>query len=227
MRSRLGVIGTFDSTIETLLTVDLMRCLDANGVAPSTIVFKRSDPAQNPVEPVAHNLNAACTALHVRDFNAADTVERVRALNLDLLVYAGGKDLLRRPLLESTRLGCIGGHYGRLPEVRGMGTVEWSVLEGRAPAVSVQRMTTGVDMGDILMVSAVPLFPGDNFTSIRNRSYFLTKSMLALTARRMLHDGVAGRPQQDAEGRRYFRMHPSVEARASRALARRLNTQSS
>jgi methionyl-tRNA formyltransferase len=218
----LFVVGTFDSTIETLLTVDLMRCLDEAGVPPAVVVFKRSNPSMNPAAPVAHRLDDACTALHVDDFNAAETIDRIRALAPDLLVYAGGKDLLRKPLLDSARLGCLGGHYGQLPAVRGMSSVEWSVIAGVPMAVSVQRMSTGVDMGDIVMRSAVPLFAGDNFTSIRNRSYFLTKSMLALAARRVLIDGVGGQPQTVAQGRQYFRMHPALEARAVRGLTQLL-----
>ena len=158
MPGRLFVVGTFDSTIETLLTVDLMRCLDEAGVPPAVVVFKRSNPSMNPAAPVAHRLDDACTALHVDDFNAAETIDRIRALAPDLLVYAGGKDLLRKPLLDSARLGCLGGHYGQLPAVRGMSSVEWSVIAGVPMAVSVQRMSTGVDMGDIVMRSAVPLF---------------------------------------------------------------------
>lgn len=222
MHHKAGVLGTFDSVVDTLLTVDLMRCLTEVGVPPSAVVFKRSDASQNPRDAAELALAEGCIGLHVADFNSPHVVERIRGMDLDLLIYAGGKDLLRLPLLESARLGCIGGHYGWLPDVRGMGTVEWSVLEDRAPAVSVQRMTPGVDMGDVVMRALVPLFAGDNFVSIRNRSYFLTKTMLALSAKRMLQGGVRGVPQRESDGRRYFRMHPSIETRASRALLDRL-----
>lgn len=220
---RLFVIGTFDQALEDLFDVDLMRCLSEAGVGPAGVVFKRSTPALNPASPGAHGLDAAGrTVLQVDDFNAPAAISRIAALEPDLLVYAGGRDLLRRPLLDSARLGCLGGHYGRLPTIRGMGTVEWSVLLGERPAVAIQFISPGIDVGDVVMQATVPLKAGDTFVAIRERSYFLTKVMLALSARRVLLDGLRGAPQALAAGRQYYRLHPALHQRAERALTRLL-----
>ena len=104
-----------------------------------------------------------------------------------------------------------------------MGTPEWSVLIGQAPTVAVQRMTSGVVVGDVVMQARVPLLFTDNFASIRERSYYLTKTMLALAARRMLLDGVAGTPQAPGVGRQFYRLHPAMHWRAERKLTRLLS----
>lgn len=104
-----------------------------------------------------------------------------------------------------------------------MGTVEWSVLLNEAPTVAIQRINPGIDTGDIVMQARVPLFPSDTFVSIRERSYYLTKVMLALSARRVLLDGLRGSPQRLDEGRQYFRMHPSLTRRAERKLSQWLD----
>jgi methionyl-tRNA formyltransferase len=217
------VLGTFDQDVEALFAIELMRCLDEAGVPPAGVIYKRSAAARNPAAPhlTADSLGRA--RLHVADFNAPESVSRIAALKPDLLVYAGGRDLLRRPLLETATHGCLGGHYGRLPAIRGMGTVEWSVIAGEAPSVAIQRISPGIDTGEIMMQAKVPLKPGDTFVAIRDRSYFITKVMLALAARRLLLDGIAGVQQAPHDGRQYYRMHPALLDYANRALARMLN----
>ena len=226
MPPRLFVLGTFDQDVDALFDVDLMQCLAAAGVPLSGVIFKRSRASLNPEAPVQTAPDAfGRVTLHVHDFNAPHVVSAIRALAPGLLVYAGGRDLLRRPLLEAATHGCLGGHYGRLPAVRGMGTVEWSVLIDEAPAVAIQRISPGIDTGDVIMQARVPLLAGDSFVSVRDRSYFMTKVMLALAARRYLVDGVAGVPQRLAAGRQYYRLHPALQHVADRELHARLNAQ--
>jgi methionyl-tRNA formyltransferase len=219
MADRLFVLGTFDQAIDALFDVDLMRCLAEAGVPPRGVIYKRSASALNPSSPVQSGPDAReRLTLHVDDFNAPAVVSKIAGLAPDLLVYAGGRDILRRPLLQVATHGCLGGHYGRLPAVRGMGTVEWSVMLGEAPTVAIQRMSSGIDTGDVVMQAKVPLLPRDTFVAIRNRSYFMTKVMLALAARRVLLDGVTGTPQQLDNGRQYYRLHPALQQRAERLL---------
>jgi methionyl-tRNA formyltransferase len=223
MPGKVWVLGTFDQPTEALFEVDLMRWLAGVGVPVDGVMFKRSRTDQNPHSPVASDCqNRGATWLHVNDFNAEPSVVHLQAFQPDLLVYAGGRDILRRRLLDVAPLGCIGGHYGQLPEIRGMGTVEWSVMLGVPPTVAIQRIGPGIDMGDILLQARVPLVAGDTFSSIRDRSYFLTKTMLAVAARRLLDGGLVGRPQPAAAGRQFYRLHPALQCHADRALRKLL-----
>lgn len=224
MSGSVFVLGTFDQGVSVLHEVDLMRCLEATGVPLAGVIFKRSEAAANPSAPVFSRPSAlGPVTLHVNDFNAPAVVAQISKLQPDLIVYAGGRDLLRAPLLSAARLGCLGGHYGRLPAVRGMGTVEWSVILGEAPVVAIQRITPGIDTGDVIMQSRVPLVAGDNFTAIRDRSYYMTKVMLAVAAKRVLIDGVSGSPQPAGAGTQFFRLHPAIQQMADRILKQRLS----
>jgi methionyl-tRNA formyltransferase len=219
MPAKLWVLGTFDQPAEALFDVDLMRWLAGVGVPVTGVMFKRSRADLNPRVPEAssdHGTGRTC--LHVKDFNDESTVSRLQAFGPDLLVYAGGRDILRQPLLDVAPLGCIGGHYGQLPEIRGMGTVEWSVMLGVRPTVAIQRIGPGIDTGDILLQARVPLVAGDTFASIRARSYFLTKTMLAMAARRMLDGDLVGTRQPAAAGRQFYRLHAALQHHADHAL---------
>jgi methionyl-tRNA formyltransferase len=219
MPNSVWVLGTYDQPTEALFDVDLMQWLAGAGVPVAGVVFKTS--VVDRIQPVAAPCGSYSDrrmSLHVKDFNDEGTVSQLRALGPDLLIYAGGRDIFRQPLLDTVRLGMIGGHYGQLPQIRGMGTVEWSVMLGVPPTVAIQRISAGIDTGDILLQARVPLAASDTFTSIRDRSYFMTKVMLVLAARRILDGDLAGTPQPPAAGRQYYRLHPALQRHADQAL---------
>jgi methionyl-tRNA formyltransferase len=219
MPNSVWVLGTYDQPTEALFDVDLMQWLAGAGVPVAGVVFKRSVVDRNPHMPAPCDpYGDGRVCLHVKDFNDEATVSQLGALGPDLLIYAGGRDIFRQPLLDTVRLGMIGGHYGQLPQIRGMGTVEWSVMLGVPPTVAIQRISKGIDTGDILLQARVPLVASDTFTSIRDRSYFMTKVMLVLAARRILDGDLAGTPQPPAAGRQYYRLHPALQRHADQAL---------
>jgi methionyl-tRNA formyltransferase len=221
--TRLAVLGTYNIEPSQLFGVDLMQYLAAHGHPPSTIVFRtgaapRADCPLNAIHAVDENRSV----LQVSDFNDPAAVAALRCLEADLFVYAGGRDLMREGVLGASRLGCLGGHYGPLPEIRGMGTVEWSVLKDRPIVVAIQRFSSGIDTGDVVLQAPVALRPDDTFTTIRERCYFWTKVLLALAARAVLSGSFTPTPQRLEDGEQYYRLHPDVLQVAVRKLTDRL-----
>jgi methionyl-tRNA formyltransferase len=221
--TRVAVLGTYNDTASRLFDVDLMRYLTAHGHPPSTVVFRTgSTPRPDVPLNTIHPITKGRSVVQVTDFNDPAAIAVLRQLGVDLFVYAGGRDLLRAGVLEAARLGCLGGHYGPLPEIRGMGTVEWSVLTNRPIVVAIQRMFTGVDTGDVVLQAKVAVRPDDTFTTIRSRCYYWTTVLLAIAARAVLRGTVTATPQRLEDGEQYYRMHPDVLALATRKLANRL-----
>jgi methionyl-tRNA formyltransferase len=221
--TRIAVLGTYNQPAPRLFEGDLMRYLAAQGYPPSTVVFRtgstpRPDVPLNTIYPIEKGRSV----VQVTDFNDPAAISVLQQLGSDLFVYAGGRDLLRAGVLEASRLGCLGGHYGPLPEIRGMGTVEWSVLTNRPIVVAIQRMSTGVDTGEVVLQAKVALRPDDTFTTIRSRCYYWTIVMLVIAARAVLHGTVTLTPQRLEDGEQFYRMHPNVAGLATRKLAGRL-----
>ena len=85
----------------------------------------------------------------VRD---ADAIERVRALELDLIVVAAFGQIFPRELLAAPRLGCVNVHASLLPRHRGAAPVQAALLAGdAATGVSIMRMEEGLDTGPVLL----------------------------------------------------------------------------
>lgn len=221
--SGVAVLGTYNADGPQLFDVDLMQYLVAHGSPLSTIVFRtgtvpRPDIPLNAVQ----LLDDGRSVLQVTDFNDPAAVAAMHELEADLFVYAGGRDLLREGVLGASRLGCIGGHYGPLPDIRGMGTVEWSVLNDRPIVVAIQRFSRGIDTGDILIQSPVALRPDDTFITIRERCYYWTKILLALSTRALLTGSIVPAPQRLEDGQQYYRLNADVLQVALRKLTTRL-----
>lgn len=115
-------------------------------------------------------------------------------------------------------MGTLNAHQGALPRFRGMNAIEWAVLEGSPPTVSVHFVDTGVDTGDIVATEPVPIAPGDTFDSLRIRASAQQIDLLARTARAALAGPLPRRSQRRAEGRQYFPMHPTLRAVAKQRL---------
>jgi methionyl-tRNA formyltransferase len=219
LNARIAILGTFDADPPVLFNLDIVRYLAALDCAPSTIVFKTGS-APRPGLPLNVPVNAGPdrSVVQVGDFSSPVVANVLAQSRTDLIVYAGGRDLLRREVLAAARLGVIGGHYGELPFIRGMGTVEWSVLEEKRIVVAIQRLAAGVDAGDVLVQCQVPLDRADTFASIRERCYYITKVLLAIAARGLLTGSLRPKPQRIEDGSQFYRMHADVQQVAERLL---------
>lgn len=147
----------------------------------------------------------------VSSLNDRGSQEALREHAPDLVIYAGG-GIMGREFLETARLGVINAHGGPLPQFRGMNAVEWPLLHGVKPAVTVYRLNAGIDTGDIHLRRHIPVADDASVLSLRGEA--------ARTAIEALLDAVddlaAGRtmpqPQSPEMGRSYFVMAaPLVE----------------
>lgn len=95
--------------------------------------------------------------------DAAEFVETIRGLDLDLAVVVAYGHLLRKQLLALPRLGFVNLHASLLPAYRGAAPVPWALLNGeRESGVTVFRLNERFDEGAILARRALPIAPDDN-----------------------------------------------------------------
>jgi folate-dependent phosphoribosylglycinamide formyltransferase PurN len=158
--------------------------------------------------------------LECRRLGDSECMHALRAFAPDLLVLVGA-DIVPRSVLEVPRLGTINAHYGLLPAYRGMNVTEWSVYRGDTVGVSVHMVDPGIDTGDILATQEISIETGETFTSLREK-HQATAARLLVRCALALRAGTAERQRQDpADGRQYYRMHPSLRAVAETRLKER------
>jgi methionyl-tRNA formyltransferase len=153
----------------------------------------------------------------VPELNGDECRRTLQAWRVDLMILAG-TPIIRKPLLEVPRLGTINAHQGALPHFRGMNVIEWAILEGCAPAITVHFVDAGVDTGHIIVTEPVPILPGDTLDVVRMRASAQQSDLLARTVRTASAGPLPRRPQRPEEGRQYFTMHPQLRAIAEQRL---------
>ena len=159
--------------------------------------------------------------LKVGDHNDPWVVEAIREAKLDAVLFTGG-GLIRKNLLEASRLGVINCHAGLLPNYRGMDVVEWPILNSKKGikdiGLTLHIMDRGVDTGPILIKKAIEVQKGESFEDIRMHMGPQVVDLM-MEGLRGLRDGkLEAHSQKKEDGRQYFVMHPRVKEAAEKNL---------
>jgi methionyl-tRNA formyltransferase len=102
--------------------------------------------------------------------NTPEGVALLRDLQPDLLVVAAYGQILSRDVLGVPPLGGINVHGSLLPKYRGAAPVAWAILRGETrTGVTIIRMTTGLDAGDMLAQEAIDIGPEETAGEVEAR----------------------------------------------------------
>ncbi len=88
-------------------------------------------------------------------------LEEARRLAPDLLLSVQYDRILKTPLLAIPRHGSYNLHFGPLPRLRGCFPTKWAILEDEPGGVTFHCIDPGIDTGDIIARTIVPLAPGE------------------------------------------------------------------
>ena len=78
--------------------------------------------------------------------------------------------ILPREILELTPYGCINVHASLLPSYRGAAPIQWAVINGETVSgVTTMQMDEGLDTGDMLLKTEVPLEPEETGGSLHDK----------------------------------------------------------
>ncbi len=89
-------------------------------------------------------------------------LDEIRSLRPDLIVVAAYGKILPGTLLYLPPMGTINVHGSLLPKYRGAAPIQWAVINGEEETgVTIMQMDEGMDTGDILMPSVIPIEKDD------------------------------------------------------------------
>ena len=90
--------------------------------------------------------------------NTPEGVSKLTEWKPDLLVVAAYGQILNRDVLSAAPRGGINVHASLLPKYRGAAPIAWAIYHGeKESGVTIIRMSTALDAGDMLMQEAVPI----------------------------------------------------------------------
>jgi methionyl-tRNA formyltransferase len=115
-------------------------------------------------------LEHAVSVLQPESINTPDGAAALRELKPDLLVVAAFGQILSREILEAAPLGGVNVHASLLPKYRGAAPVAWAIYHGETrTGVTIIKMTTGLDAGDMLAQEAIDIGPDETAGELEAR----------------------------------------------------------
>lgn len=85
-------------------------------------------------------------------------VETLDKIPADIIVVVAFGQIISKEILEMKKYGCINVHASLLPKYRGAAPIQWAVIDGeKESGVTIMRMDEGLDTGDMMLKTIVPL----------------------------------------------------------------------
>jgi methionyl-tRNA formyltransferase len=146
--------------------------------------------------------------LRIDQPNSEECVERLRALQVDLILVAAFSHILKPALLQIPRLGCINVHPSLLPRYRGPNPCYWVLARGeRSTGITIHHMDDGIDSGDLIEQAELLILPDDDEWTLRVRAAQLGARRLPNVIRELV-EGQAPRIPQDESLASYYPFPP-------------------
>lgn len=238
--AQLGYVPTGAVTLPTLDLRTLMRKLGQWGVheivryARTKLISHNSSDAQlrNPYlqQLLKHKTGSVRSLREVaayysfpivtcRNQNAPDSIAQLNEWSPDVIVFTGG-NILQEPLLRAPRLGVLNLHLGLLPEIRGMSSPEWSLLNDVPVGVTVHYIDVGIDTGPILRRCEFPdAAQCVSLDDLRNRLIAFGIEKVGEVVAAVDRGRILAEPQPELdEDNQYFVMHERLQAQAALRL---------
>lgn len=129
-----------------------------------------------------------------------DFVEKLKALNPDVIVVVAFGQILSQEILDIPPKGCINVHGSLLPRYRGAGPIQWSIINGdKTTGVTTMYMDKGMDTGDMILKREFEIEEKDTYESLHDRMSVIGAEVLIETMKLIEQDKAPRTPQSSAE----------------------------
>ena len=198
-------MGTPDFAVETLEAI-LQAGHEVTGVVTQPDKPKgRGKSMQYP--PVKETAMAhALPVYQPQRIREPECVEEIRKMEPDVIVVVAFGQILPKEILKLPKYGCVNVHASLLPKYRGEAPIQWAVIDGeKETGVTTMLMEEGLDTGDILMRTVIPLDEKETGGSLFDK---LAKEGAALLIKTLeaLEQGTATRTKQADADSTYAKM---------------------
>jgi methionyl-tRNA formyltransferase len=126
--------------------------------------------------------------------------ERLRELHPELFVVVAYGQILPKSLLRIPKYGAVNVHASLLPKYRGAAPIAWAILRGeKMTGVTTMIMDEGMDTGDILLQTEIPIGKEETAETLHNRLASLGAQLLLETVGRMKAGNLRPVPQEHSK----------------------------
>jgi methionyl-tRNA formyltransferase len=161
------------------------------------------------------------TPLATTSVNGHEYLDKLRAMNLDLIISINASQKFKRDILSLPRLGCINVHGALLPRYRGRLPSFWVLANGESETgTTVHFMNEELDDGPILLQERVPISASDTQDSLIRKTK-IAGARLIVEAIDRLERGAATTMPNDRSQATYFSFPTRADGLRLRQQGRR------
>ena len=129
-----------------------------------------------------------------------ESVEQLRQLAPEMMVVVGYGQIIPQILIDLPRYGILNVHASLLPKYRGAAPIQWALANGETETgVTIMQIDAGLDTGDMLLKSAVPIGPDETAAELSARLAPLGAELLLETMRHVEEGSAVREKQNDSE----------------------------
>lgn len=129
-----------------------------------------------------------------------EEVDKILALNPDLIITAAFGQILPKELLDAPKHGCINVHASLLPELRGGAPMHYAIIQGKEKTgITIMYMVEKLDAGDMLTQVEVPITATDTVGTLHDKLSEAGAKLLSETLPKLLKDELQATPQNEDE----------------------------
>ena len=126
--------------------------------------------------------------------------EALSGLQPDLFVVVAYGQILPKPVLNIPKYGAVNVHASLLPRYRGAAPIAWAILRGEeVTGVTTMVMDEGMDTGDILLQTEVPIGNEETCENLHDRLGSLGAQLLLKTLEKMRAGDLRAIPQDHSK----------------------------
>ena len=130
--------------------------------------------------------------------NSSDTLNVLRAMNLDIMVVAAYGQIFSEELLNIPNLGCINIHASLLPKWRGASPIQHSILSGdKNSGVTIMQMCLEMDAGDIWLQDQCEIEEQDTSSSLHDKLSDMGGNIILQSLDSLLNEDCHPEPQDN------------------------------
>lgn len=105
--------------------------------------------------------------------------EEIKKYQPDLIVTCAYGQIVPKEVLDIPRLGCINVHASLLPKYRGGAPIHYAIMNGeKETGITIMYMDEGVDTGDMISSSAIPIEDKDTLGTLSDKLSYLGAKLL-------------------------------------------------
>ena len=185
--------------------VPVLEKLIAAGFLVSEVITQPDRPkgrglelAPSPVKARAVELGLSITQPE-KIKNNPEFQSRLTTLNPDAIIVVGYGRMIPQWMLDLPRHGNLNLHASLLPKYRGAAPIQWAFARGESvTGVTTMRIDSGLDTGDILQQSEVPIAEQDTAEILAPRLAAIGAELMIETLHGLQTGTIHRRPQDNA-----------------------------